>query len=250
MAGTELLYGVNPVIELLRSGRRRCQEVLLAQGRREGDVARLEAEARRASVRTRAASREELTKLVRTDRHQGVVARCEPYRYAELAEVLPRALADPKKAFLLVLDAITDPQNLGSLIRTAHLMGVHAVILPKDKSASVNATVVKASAGATEYLEIVQVTNLAAALKALKEAGVWVAGAEADGEKTIYDNDFRNYHYAIVLGSEGRGMRRLIRERCDQLLGIPMQGRIDSYNVSVAGALFMGEVMRQRRSAS
>ncbi|MFA4875244.1 MAG: 23S rRNA (guanosine(2251)-2'-O)-methyltransferase RlmB [bacterium] len=247
MKNAEIIYGVNPVLEALRSGRRRCHEVILASGKKEKLVARVAEEATRNGVQVKQASREEIGRLARTDKHQGVAARVDPFDYASLQGVVEAALRDERKAFLLILDGITDPQNLGSLIRTAYLLGVHGVILPRDNAASVTPAVVKASAGATEYLPIVQVTNLTNTIRYFKEKGMWVAAAEASGEKTIYQADFKGFNIVVVLGSEGAGVRRLIKENCDYILSIPMYAKaIESYNVAAAGALFLGEVSRQR----
>jgi 23S rRNA (guanosine2251-2'-O)-methyltransferase len=248
MPGREIIYGMNPVLEALRANRRRCHEVYIAQGRREKAAAAIAAECERRSVPLSPVARGEIARISRTDRHQGVAAEVDPFPYSALEGMVGSALSAEGRAFLLVLDGITDPQNLGSIMRTAHLLGAQGVILPRDNSAPVTAAVAKASAGACEYLPVAQVTNLARTIGYLKEKGIWVTGAAAEGEKSLYDCDFKGLNVAIVLGSEGAGMRRLVRESCDYTLYIPMQGKIASYNVSVAGALIMGEVARQRRS--
>lgn len=244
---TEIIYGVNPILEVLRAGRRRCHELIIAAGRREREAHLLEEEAKRHRVPVKMLSRDELTALAGTDKHQGAVARCDPFPLASLEEIVETAIASPMKGFLVLLDGVTDPQNVGSIARTADLMGVHGLVLPRDNAAPITPTVVKASAGATEYLPIAQVTNMAESIRYIKERGFWVAGAAGESENSIYIHDFKGFHVALVLGSEGRGLRRLVRERCDHLLSLPMEGHISSYNVSVAGALFMGEVARQRR---
>ncbi|MBN1283621.1 MAG: 23S rRNA (guanosine(2251)-2'-O)-methyltransferase RlmB [Proteobacteria bacterium] len=247
MSGTEIIYGANPVIEALRSGLRRCHEVMISLGRKESMAAKVAGEADARRVQVSHLAKQELSRLCGTDRHQGLAARVDRYPYAELIPSISRAIEDPRKAFILALDGVADPQNLGSLIRTAHLMGVHCLILPRDNAAGITPSVVKASAGATEYLPIVQVTNLARTIEYLKESGVWVTGVEGGSEKSIYDSNFKGLNVALVLGSEGAGIRRLVRKLCDFLIFIPMEGKISSYNVSVAGALAMGEVARQRR---
>lgn len=244
--GTEILYGANPVLEVLRAGKRRCHCIFTAHGKREIGIQQIIDEATRLSLPLKKLSRDEISKFARTDKHQGIAVRCDSFPYSSLEEVLGRAAADERKGFIVLLDGITDPQNLGSIARTAYLMGVHGVILARDNVAPVSSTVVKASAGATEYIMIAQVTNLAETLKYLKERGYWISGADGDSQDILYLHDFKAYNTALVLGSEGRGMRRLVKERCDYLLSIPMEGSIKSYNVSIAGALFMGEVARQR----
>ncbi len=248
MKNTEIIYGVNPVLEVMRAARRRCHEVLLAVGRKESLSIRIEDEAQRHGVFVRRVSKEEIGHLVRTDKHQGVAARVDPFAYASLEDVVERSLADPRKAFLIMLDGITDPQNLGSLVRTAYLLGVHGMILPRDNAAAVTSAVVKSSAGATEYLPVTQVTNLTKTLGYLKEKGMWATAAEAGGDKSIYDVDFKGFNVVLVLGSEGGGIRRLVKQNCDDIVYIPMEVEsVLSYNVSVAGALCLGEIARQRR---
>ena len=246
MSSSEIIYGTNPVLEALRAGKRRCHQLFVSEGRREADVKAVEGEAARRRVPVKRVPREELTKLAETEKNQGVALRCDPFSYDGLEALVERALSDERKGFLVVLDGITDPQNLGSIVRTAHLMGVHGIILPRDNAAGVTPAVVKSSAGATEYLPIAQVTNIAETLRYIKERGFWVTGAAGESSDMIYLHDFKGYNVALVLGAEGSGIRRLVRERCDYLLSVPMEGAVGSYNVSVAGALFMGEVARQR----
>ena len=247
IAEGDILYGMNPVLEALRANRRRVKEIFIAEGRKETALARVAEEARRRAVPVRTAIRDDISRRAGTEKHQGIVACVDAYPYAVLETLAEAALADPRKALLLMLDGVTDPQNLGSLVRTAHLLGVHGVILPRDNAAGVTAAAVKASAGATEYLPIAQVTNLVRTVQYLKELGMWVAGAEASGDKSLYDHDFAGHHVVLVMGSEGAGIRRLLKENCDHLLSIPMEGHITSYNVSAAGALLLGEIARQRR---
>ena len=243
---TEIIYGTNPVLELMRSGKRRAHQIVISSGRREGEAKLIEDEAARRRVPVKRGTREEIALLAKTEKHQGVAARCDPFPYAPVEEVVSEAIADGRKGFMVILDGITDPQNLGSIVRTAHLMGVHGIVLPRDNAAAVSPSVVKASAGATEYLNVSQVTNIAETIRYMKEQGFWVAGAAGEGRESLYQHDFLGQHVALVLGAEGSGLRRLVREKCDFLLSIPMEGAVGSYNVSVAGALFMGEVMRQR----
>lgn len=247
MPSSEFIYGVNPVIEILRSGRRRCHEVLISEGRKPATAERIAKLAKEKGVNLTRVKRGDIEQRVGTDRHQGVAARVAPYPYKSLEEVVATSLSESRKAFLVILDGITDPQNTGSIIRTAHLLGAHGAIMPRDNSCPITPAVVKASAGATEYLPIAQVTNVANTINYLKDKGIWVAAAEAAGEKSIYDEDFARYPFAIVLGAEGSGVRRLVREKCDLLLSLPMEGEIGSFNVSAAAAIIMGEMARQRR---
>jgi 23S rRNA (guanosine2251-2'-O)-methyltransferase len=243
---TEHIYGVNSILEMLGSGRRACRKVMIAKGRSESAVRAIAEEAHRRNIPIEYVERREIDAIAGDAKHQGVVALIEGYRFSTLEEVITAALSDGQGGFVLMLDGVVDPHNMGSLIRTAHLFGAHGVIIPKDNSCPINATVVKTSAGATEYMRIACVTNLARAIDLLKQKGFWVCGAEGDGGQSIYLFDFKRNNYAIVIGSEGEGMRRLVREKCDCLFSIPMAGRVGSYNASVAGALVMGELARAR----
>ncbi len=243
---TEIISGTHAVLELLRAGKRRCYEIYIAEKRKEKITEEIEQAAQKKGVKVKKVTHEEMAGLSSVEKHQGIAAKCDPFVFSELGDVMGLARAVTNKGLIVVLDGITDPQNLGALIRTAHLCGVNGVILPKDNSAPVSPTVTKASSGATEYLPIVQVTNIASTLKELKDAGFWVAGAAGESAKNVYLFDFTGNNYVLVLGAEGKGIRRLVRENCDFLLSIPMFGKIESYNVSVAGAIFMSEIMRQR----
>lgn len=243
---TEIIYGIHPVMEVLRARKRRCSVVYISKGRREIDAQRVEETALRCGVSLKRVGRDEIAMLAQTEKHQGVAARVDPFPYGVFEEIVQCSLSDQRKGFLLLLDCITDPQNVGSLIRTAYLMGVHGVVIPRDRSAAISPAVVKASAGATEYLPVSQVTNLVETIRFLKEKGFWISGAEGSSGDSVYFHDFREDHVAIVMGAEGKGLRRMVRERCDHLLSIPMGGVIGSYNTSVAGGIFMAEVVRQR----
>lgn len=242
---TEIIIGKHAVLELLRAKKRRCYEIYIAEGRKEKIVVQIEEAAKKNRVPVKFVSSDEIASLSTIEKHQGVAAKCDPFVFSTLEEIIGAAKRSDNKGLLVVLDGIMDPQNLGSLIRTAHLCGVHGMILPKDNSAPVSPAATKASSGASEYLPIVQVTNIASTLKELKGSGFWVVGAAGESVQNVYLFDFTGNNYVLVLGAEGRGIRRLVREKCDFLLSIPMVGKIESYNVSVAGAIFMSEIMRQ-----
>lgn len=231
----EIIYGVRPVIESLRSKRRQVHEVLDAVGDKE--VA-LEAATR--GVRLRRVPRERIEELAPGAVHQGVVARVGPYPYSGLKEVL--AAPDP---LLLVLDSVTDPRNLGAVLRAADGAGASGVVIPKDRAVGVTPAAVKASAGASEYVPVARETNLRRALDRIKEAGVWAYAAEGGAVPKYTDHDLSG-PVAFVLGSEGRGIRRLVREGCDGALSVPMLGVVSSLNVSVATAVLLFEARRQR----
>jgi 23S rRNA (guanosine2251-2'-O)-methyltransferase len=230
----ETIYGVRPVIEALRSKRREVFEVLDAAGNKEV------AEAAAASgVSVKKAPRVRIEDLARGGAHQGVVARAGPYPYSDLDEIL--AAPDP---LILVLDGVTDPRNLGAVLRAADGAGASGVVIPKDRAVGVTAAAVKASAGASEHVPVARETNLRRAIDRMKEASVWVYAAEVGG--TTYTGLDLAGPVALVLGSEGRGVRRLVREGCDGAVSIPMLGAVGSLNVSVAAAVLLYEARRQR----
>ncbi len=235
------VYGLHPVEEALKAGR--VQMLLVAD--RESMPVGVLMRARDADIAVCAKQRRTLDKLVGHSRHQGMVAVVGDYPYAELEELLAKS---DRAALLLVLDGVQDPQNLGALIRSAHLLGASGVVLPKDRSAQVTTAVVKASAGATEHTRVAQVTNLARALEQLKQAGLWMVGAVAKGGQPPWRLDWRG-PTALVLGAEGKGLRPLTVRGCDFLVEVPTAGEIDSLNVAAAGAILLYEASRQRLTA-
>jgi 23S rRNA (guanosine2251-2'-O)-methyltransferase len=233
----EIVYGVRPVVEALRSKRRGVYEVLDSVGNEE--VA-LEAAAR--GVPVKRVPRGRIEELARGGVHQGVVARVGPYPYSGLEEIL--AAPDP---LVVVLDGVTDPRNLGAMLRVADGAGAGGVVIPKDRAVGVTPVVVKASAGASEHVPVARETNLRRAVEKMKQAGVWTYAAvgEAAGATSYTDLDISG-PVAFVLGSEGRGVRRLVREACDGLVSVPMRGAVSSLNVSVAAAVLLFEARRQQ----
>ena len=230
----EIIYGVRPVIEALKGGRRKVFEVLDAVGEEEVAGA---ASAR--GVEVKRTSRQRVDDLARGGVHQGVVARVEPYPYSSLEEILA-----PPEPLVVSLDGITDPRNLGAVLRAADGAGASGVVVPKDRAAGVTAAAVKASAGASEYVRVARETNLRRAIDRMKEAGLWVYAAEAGGAP--YTDLALAGPVGLVFGSEGRGVRRLVRGACDGEVSIPMLGDVGSLNVSVAAAVLLYEVRRQR----
>jgi 23S rRNA (guanosine2251-2'-O)-methyltransferase len=230
----ELIYGIRPVLEALRSRRREVFEVLEAAG--EGEVAEAAAASGAFVKKVRRAQIEELAPGAA---HQGVVARVGPYPYSDLGEIL--AASDP---LVLVLDSVTDPRNLGAVLRAADGAGASGVVIPKDRAVGVTAVAVKASAGASEHVPVARETNLRRAIHRIKKGGVWVYAAEGGG--MAYTELDLSGPVALVLGSEGRGVRKLVREGCDGAVSIPMLGAVESLNVSVAAAVLLYEAQRQR----
>ena len=239
---SEIIGGVNPVLEALRARGRTFIKLYLARGRHGPFLDELNQLARENGLKVERVDRSQLDRLYGGRGHQGVAARVGPYSYADLEDVLDRAAGE--QALVLVLDGLEDPGNLGSLIRSAEAAGAAGIIMPRERSAPLSPAALKASAGAAEYLPVARVVNLARAIEELKSAGFWVLGAEAGAEANLYEQDLAP-RLALVVGGEGRGLRRLIKEKCDHLVRIPIQGRTGSLNAAVAGALAMFEYVRQ-----
>lgn len=244
MAKLEAVYGLHAVQALLKSAPHRVNEVMVLQGRQDQRVQKVMAAAEKADIKVRQASRKELDKLGEGN-HQGVVAMAFPGQLHDekFLYQLIESLRDVP--FLLVLDGVTDPHNLGACLRTAEAAGVHAVIAPKDNSATLTPTARKVSCGAAEVLPYIPVTNLARCLRKLQELGVWIIGTAGEATQSVYLQDLKG-PMALVMGAEGPGMRRLTRECCDGLINIPMAGEISSLNVSVATGVCLFEAVRQR----
>jgi len=238
-----VLAGFHAVLARLRTDPDGVQEILVDAGRRDARLRDLLTQAERAGVRVSSVDEKRLDGLAGGGRHQGVVALARSARRAlELDDVLEN-LSEPP--FLLLLDGVTDPHNLGACLRTADALGVHALVVPKDRSAGMSPVVAKVASGAAESVPLIAVTNLARAMEQLKAAGVWLYGADEGGEQSLFETRVQG-GAAWVLGAEGQGLRRLTREHCDVLVRIPMLGRVESLNVSVAAALCLYETRRQR----
>ena len=243
----DTVFGIHAVESLLNKSAESIQVLMVAEGREDKRLNKLMDLARRKTIRVDVLPRRELDKLVR-GRHQGVVAQVamEPEKdEGDLEEVL-NALDQPP--FLLILDSVTDPHNLGACLRSADAAGVHALIVPKDKSAPLNAVAKNVASGAAEHVPLIRVTNLARTMKWLQDRGIWLTGAAGEAEQELYATDLKG-PAAIVMGAEGSGLRRLTREHCDQLTKIPMAGSVSSLNVSVATGIFLFEAVRQRQSS-
>lgn len=244
MSDLEQVYGIHAVSALLTHHPKRVKQLWLARGRQDASVDALREQAQAARIEVRDIERSELDEKVEGV-HQGVLAMVSPSQIwgeAMLDELLDRTGEPP---LLLVLDGVTDPHNLGACLRTADAAGVHAVIIPKDKSATLNATVRKVACGAAEVVPLVAVTNLSRTLQKLQQKGIWIAGTAGEAEASIYQQDLSG-PLALVMGAEGKGMRRLTREHCDYLVKLPMLGSVSSLNVSVATGVCLFEIRRQR----
>ncbi|CAM4251874.1 23S rRNA (guanosine(2251)-2'-O)-methyltransferase RlmB [Paenibacillus alkaliterrae] len=242
----EIIAGKHPVLEALRSGRE-LNKIWIADGAQKSLTQPIVAEAKKQGIVVQFVDKRKLDGLAPGVTHQGVVAQAAAFAYVEVEELLERAGKLGETPFLLLLDEIEDPHNLGSILRTAECTGVHGVIIPKRRSAGLTATVLKTSAGAAEHVPVARVTNLAQTIDKLKEAGVWVAGTDVSASQDVYKMKF-DMPLAIVIGNESKGMGRLIKEKCDFLVKLPMLGQLNSLNASVAAGVLMYEVVRQRRS--
>lgn len=248
MEDQEWIAGKHSVLEALRAGRT-INKIWVAEGAQKHLTQPIVAEAKNRGIIVQTVDKRKLDQMAPGVQHQGVVAQAAPYAYAEVEDLLAKAAERGEPAFLLVLDEIEDPHNLGSILRTAECTGVHGVIIPKRRSAAVTATVSKTSAGAVEYVPVARVTNLVQTMEQLKEAGVWVVGTDVEAKEEIYGGgDILTGPVAIVIGNENQGMGRLVRETCDVLLKLPMSGRLNSLNASVAAGVVMYEVLRRRRA--
>ena len=240
----EMIEGRNAVIEALRAGRA-IDKIYLAKGDVDKTLGHIASKARAAGVVVVECDRRKLDFMSATKAHQGVIALCAVREYCSVEDILALAAERGEKPFVIVCDEISDPHNLGAILRSAYCAGAHGVIIPKRRSVGLTAVVGKASAGALEYMPVVRVSNIAATIRTLKERGVWVLGTAAEGTTRLYDADLKG-PTAIVIGSEGDGMSRLTAEQCDYLVSIPMRGEISSLNASAAAAILLYEAVRQR----
>lgn len=239
-----IIEGRNAVIEALRSGEN-IDKIYLAKGETDKTLGHIASRAREKGIVVVEADRRKLDGMSRTHAHQGVIALAAMREYVSVQSLLDAAAEKGEAPLLVVCDEISDPHNLGAILRTAECAGAHGVIIPKRRSAGLTAIVGKTSAGAVSYMPVARVANLPATLEELKEKGVWVYGTAAEGTTSLYDTDLKG-PAAIVIGSEGSGMGRLVREKCDFLVSIPMKGHISSLNASAAAAILLYEAVRRR----
>src|SRR5215472_14920692 len=240
----DYVWGRYPVLEALRS-RRRVHRIMVAQGPHDAGLTQVVDQARRVGVNVESVSRRRLDDLAKGANHQGVMALVAPREYAELDDILVRAKDLGEDPLIVVLDAIQDVQNLGTLVRTAEAVGAHGVIIPEHRAAGLTPAVDKTSAGEVEFLPVARVTNITRTLDDLKRRGLWCIGLAAEAE-TTYDKANLAGPIALVVGNEGKGISRLVREHCDLLIRIPMRGHIGSLNAAVAGSIALYEIWRQR----
>ena len=240
----EIIEGRNAVIEALRAGRA-IDKIFIARGDVDKTLGHIASKARDKGIVVVESDRKKLDFMSQTHAHQGVIALCAVREYCSVDDIFALAEERDEKPFIIVCDEISDPHNLGAIIRSAECAGAHGVIIPKRRSAGLTAIVDKASAGAAEHMAIARVPNIPAAIKELKDRGLWIYGTAADGQSGLWNTDFTG-SMALVIGSEGDGMGRLVRESCDFIVSLPMKGQVSSLNASAAAAIVMYEVLRQR----
>lgn len=240
---SDKIVGRNPVLEAVKSGRD-IDKIFIKKGKPEGSLVPLIRKARDKGIIISEVDKQKLDELAAGANHQGVVAFVSEIKYKTINDIFETAKARGEDPFVIICDKITDPHNIGAIIRTAECVGAHGIIIPKRNSAPINEIVAKTSAGAVEYLNICRVTNIAQAIDELKELGMWITGADMDG-KSMYDIDLKG-SIGLVIGSEGEGISRLVRDKCDFIASIPMKGNVTSLNASVAAGVLMYEAVRQR----
>jgi 23S rRNA (guanosine2251-2'-O)-methyltransferase len=240
----DIVEGRNSVMELLNSNRD-INKIYVQNGEKHGSINKIIAVAKENKVVVTEVEKSKLDFMSKTKNHQGVIAVVPPFNYCEVEDILEYAKEKQEDAFILILDGIEDPHNLGSIIRTAETAGVHGIIIPKRRTVTVNSTVSKVSAGAVEHMKIARVNNINETIRKLKEAGLWIIGTDGDARTIYYNQDLKG-DIAIIIGSEGYGMSRLVKENTDMLVKIPMKGKITSLNASVSAGIIIYEAVKQR----
>lgn len=241
----DLIEGRNAVIEALKSKNTTIEQIFLRQGNVSGSINIILAKAKEQHIVVKYVDRKKLDKISQTGAHQGVIAQITPYKYCEVEDILEYAREKKEVPFIVILDEIEDPHNFGAIIRTAEICGAHGIIIPKRRNVGITPVVYKSSAGAVEHIKICKVTNLNTVIEKLKRDGIWIYGADMSGENYCFDVDFKG-PVALIIGSEGRGIAKLTKEKCDVLVKIPMVGKVSSLNASVAGGILMYEILKQR----
>jgi len=246
---TDILYGINPVFEALKAGRREIFEIYFTKDKISRRLGKVKAAAESLKISVKKVSDARLESLTGTGRHQGVGATVSPFPFTRIADISGHIDSNDIDCFLLLLDNVIDPHNLGALLRTALCAGVDGIVIPKDRSALPTPAVSKASAGALEHSSLARVTNMVNTIKHLKEKGLWILGLDRIAEQSVFSSDLKG-SIALVVGGEAKGIRPLVKKHCDMLMSIPQSSRINSLNASAAGAVVMYEAFRQRSAAN
>lgn len=240
----DIIYGRNPVLEALESGHE-INRIIVLEGSKDKPIQKIIDISKERKYLIQYLDRKKMDRITDGENHQGVIAYVAPYHYHEVEEILEIAKAKGEEPFLIICDEITDPHNLGSIIRTANAVGAHGVIIPKRRSALINQTVVKTSCGAVEYVPVAKVTNISQTIEELKTLGLWIVGTDMGAQN--YSDAALTGSIGVVIGNEGKGISRLVKEKCDFMISLPMYGEVSSLNAAVAGAVVMYEVVRQRQ---
>ena len=243
-----IIYGKNPVKEAISQTLSKIEEILISQElekERISDIIRL---AREKNVKVSFLPRDAISRIAGTSHHQGIAARVSEFEYNNVDNILGNAKQKGERLLIILLDHIEDPQNLGAIIRTVNVLGAHGVIIPKDRAASVTPAVIKASAGAVSFVAIARVVNLVMTIRDLKKKGVWIVGADPSATKSVFEEELGTLDLALIVGSEGKGLTRLVREECDFLVSIPNLGEVSCLNASVAAGIMIYEILRQRKT--
>ena len=238
----DIIYGRNSVMELLTSTSRTINKLLIIKGDSQGSIKKIISVAREKHIVISEVTKQKMDEMAEGGNHQGVIALTTPYEYCEIDDIINAANERSEKPLVLILDGIEDPHNLGSIIRTAETAGAHGIIIPKRRTATVNSTVNKSSAGAVEHMNIARVNNISDAMEELKKAGLWICGTDMDAKNYYYEQDLKG-PIGIVIGSEGNGMGEKVKNNCDFLVKIPMHGKISSLNASVSAGIVIYEVV-------
>lgn len=245
----QVIFGINPLLEMFRSHPSMLEKIVVAEGRERAAVRKIIEFAAEYGVPVESTGRDKVEKLAPRRVHQGIVGLCREHTYATIDHVIANRHKGSKYSLVILLDSVTDPQNLGSIIRTAHCCGANGIVIPENRSAAVTASVAKASAGAVYRLPTAMVVNIVRTIDYLKEKGFWIYGAAAESEVSFHAPDYEG-DIGLVMGSEGKGIRPLIRKKCDFLISIPMRGELTSLNVSVAAGIIIQEIVRKRGDGS
>ena len=245
-----IIYGKNPVRELLLNPSSKVEEIFVLRDVRREEISELVKIAKERDLKVSFVAKDALTRISNTSSHQGIAALISQFDYHDVSEMLNYARDRGENPLLVILDHIEDPQNLGAIIRTVNFFGAHGIIIPKDRAASITPSVIKASAGAANSVLISRVVNIVNEIRNLKKRGFWIVGAEVDSSSPVYDQDFSRLDLALVIGGEGRGLKRLVKEECDFLVNIPNEAGINSLNASVAAGIIIYEITRQRELLS
>ncbi|MBQ7718148.1 MAG: 23S rRNA (guanosine(2251)-2'-O)-methyltransferase RlmB [Clostridia bacterium] len=241
---SDYIIGRNPVMEAIRAGHS-IDKIYIKDGEVQGSLKQITGAASQNGIAVMRVSKQRLDQMAEGNNHQGIIAVAAAYDYCEVDDILSRAKDAGEPPFIVICEKLTDPHNLGSIIRTSAGAGVHGIIISKHDSVGLNSTVAKVAAGAAEFMPVARVTNIASVMDGLKEDGIWITGADISGDRSLYEADLKGA-VAIVIGSEGKGMSRLVKEKCDFLVKIPMRDKLESLNASVAAALMIYEAARSR----